>query len=404
MDWGRQLTTADTHSHPGQGHPEPTHEPGRYLQILSTWQRQLQSDLSNQSEQTRSAIAQWLIGDPARFDSMTPAELKLACKAMDYRYRILISRYWGLSPERGYQRLLQKLGGLFLIRTKVRTWIALSRDRKRAVKDVLQEVIQEMLQSDRFLRSQAQWIGECTERSSLRNLLTLATIEEYCLRPIRNQPLLVYRFVNYLRRSQRGGMTQVPSDELIQLISEEMGTDDADGTLSLLDFEALDRYEAQKALENQQAARQLVKQQFSDYLQVKLGDHAVQWLDLHLQGYAQDSISRQLGLNVREAYRLREKISYHAIRIFTLKEQPDLVFSWLKTSLRRHNLGLTAPEWDTYWASLQPDQQKMLTAFKAGEPVESIARSFGLTPKQVASQWAELYLLAQETRVASIGA
>ena len=403
------MIPADTHGPQEQGHQETAHqqsapEPGRYDQILASWQRQLQTDLPDQPDPTRRAIAQWLIGNPARFEPMTPAELKLACQAMDYRYRILISRYWGLSPERGYQRLLQKLGGLFLIRTKVRTWIALSRDRQRAVKDVLQEVIQEMLQSDRFLRSQVQWIGECTDRSSLRNLLTLATIEEYSLRPIRNQPLLVYRFVNYLKRSQRGGMTQVPSDQLIQLISEEMGTDDADSTLSLLDFEALDRYEAQKQLENQQAARQLVKDQFSDYLQAKLGDHAVQWLDLHLQGYAQDSISRQLGLNVREAYRLREKVSYHAIRIFTLKEQPDLVFSWLKTSLKQHNLGLTAQEWDSYWASLKPDQQKMLTAFKAGEPVERIAKSFELTPKQVTSRWAELYLLAQETRAASFSA
>nr|WP_228025104.1 HetZ-related protein 2 [cf. Phormidesmis sp. LEGE 11477] len=368
---------------------------------MSTWQRQLQTDLPNQSEQTHEAIAQWLIGEPTRFESMSPAEIKLATQAMDYRYRILISRYWGLSPARGYQRLLQKLGGLFLIRSKVRTWIALSRDRKRAVKDVLQEVIQEMLQSDRFLRSQAQWIGQCTHRASLRNLLTLATIEEYCLRPIRNQPLLVYRFVNYLRRSQRGGMTQVPSNELIQLISEELGTDDTDSTLSLLDFEALDRYEVQKEIENQQAARQLVKQQFSEYLQEKLGDTAVQWLHLHLQGYAQDSISRQLGLNVREAYRLREKVSYHAIRIFTLKEQPDLVFSWLKTSLVQHNLGLTAQEWDRYWESLKPAQQKMLTAFKAGEPIEAIAKSFELTPKQVTSQWAELYLLSQAARGAS---
>jgi hypothetical protein len=423
LDQGRQLIPAHTHGDahnggtrsdqkgssknredgPKEDSLESVHSDESYCQILSTWQRQLQADLPGQSEPTRDAIAQWLIGDSVRFEQMTPAEIKLACQAMDYRYRILISRYWGLSPERGYQRLLQKLGGLFLIRSKVRTWIALSRDRKRAVKDVLQEVIQEMLQSDRFLRSQAQWIGQCTDRASLRNLLTLATIEEYCLRPIRNQPLLVYRFVNHLKRSQRGGMTQVPSSELIQLISEELGTDDADGTLSLLDFEALGRYEAEKYLADQQAARQLVKQQFSDYLQEKLGDSAVQWLDLHLQGYAQDSISRQLGLNVREAYRLREKVSYHAIRIFTLKEQPDLVFSWLKTSLKQHNLGLSPQEWNSYWENLTPEQQKMLTAFKAGEPVESIAKSFGLTPKQVTSRWADLYLLAQAARANSLG-
>ncbi|MEL6855291.1 MAG: hypothetical protein AAFO83_09280 [Cyanobacteria bacterium J06607_13] len=250
------------------------------------------------------------------------------------------------------------------------------------------------------MRAQTAWIAQCTSRLSLRNILTLATIEEYCLRPIRNQPLLVYRFVNYLRRSQRGGMTQVPSAELIHLISEEIGTDDADGTLSLLDFEALDRYEVQKEHENQQASRELVKQQFSDYLSEKLGDTAVQWLDLHLQGYAQDSISRQLGLNVREAYRLREKISYHAIRIFTIKEQPDLVFSWLKTSLKHNNLGLTPTQWDSFWDKLSPEQQSLLDAFKSGKSISEIAQSFDLTAKQTTSRWAEIYLLSQEVRMA----
>ncbi|MGB7086555.1 MAG: HetZ-related protein 2, partial [Phormidesmis sp.] len=367
-------------------------------QILSAWQQQLQADLPRQPEATHLAIAQWLVGDLDRFAEMDDSQIQLAQKAMDYRYRIFISRYWGLSPERAYQRLLQKLGGLFLIRSKVRTWIALSRDRQRAVKDVLQEVIQEMLQSDRHMQQQTEWIGQCTSRASLRNLLILATIEEYCLRPIRNQPLLVYRFVNYLRRSQRGGMTQVPSSELIQLISEEMRTGDADSTLSLLDFEALDRYEAQRAIASQRAARASVKQQFAEYLSEKLGKTATQWLDLHLQGYSQEAIAQQLDLKVRDIYRLREKVSYHAIRIFTIKQQPDLVFAWLKTSLQHHNLGLTPSEWSRYWSVLSEEQQQILTAFNSGKTVEEVAKAFELREKQVTSNWAELYLLAQELR------
>ncbi len=370
-----------------------------HSKTLSDWQVQLAADLPDQPASTHDAVSQWLVGEPERFELMSAAERKLALKAMDYRYRIFISRYWGLSPDRAYKRLLQKLGGLFLIRSKVRTWIALSRDRKRAVKDVLQEVIQEMLQSDRHMQQQTQWIGQCTTRGGLRNLLTLATIEEYCLRPIRNQPLLVYRFVNYLRRSQRGGMTQVPSAELIQLISEEIGTNEADGTLSLLDFEALDRYEVQKDFEEQQAARRRVKREFSDYLDKELGEMAVQWLSLHLQGHTQDSISQQLGIKVREAYRLREKVSYHAIRIFTIKEQPDLVFSWLKTSLKHHNLGLTPTEWDSFFAALSDPQRNLLAAFKAGQSVKEISKASELTEKQVLSKWAEIYLKAQAARL-----
>jgi len=44
-----------------------------------------------------------------------------------------------------------------------------------------------------------------------------------CFAPARNQPLLVYRFVNYLRRTQRG-ITNAHRD-LIRLVSEEMLTE-----------------------------------------------------------------------------------------------------------------------------------------------------------------------------------
>lgn len=54
-------------------------------------------------------------------------------------------------------------------------------------------------------------IARCTADPRLRNALLLAATEEYCLRPVCNKPLLVYRFVNYLRRTQRGGLTQVPT-------------------------------------------------------------------------------------------------------------------------------------------------------------------------------------------------
>ena len=63
------------------------------------------------------------------------------------------------------------------------------------------------------------FIPEFRAAPRLRDGLLFASIEEYSLRSVRNQPLLVYRFVNYLRRSQRGGLTQVSSKDLIRLVS-----------------------------------------------------------------------------------------------------------------------------------------------------------------------------------------
>ncbi|MEL6556516.1 MAG: hypothetical protein AAFQ63_24150, partial [Cyanobacteria bacterium J06621_11] len=76
-----------------------------------------------------------------------------------------------------------------------------------------------------------------------------------------------------------------------------------------------------------------------------------------------------------------------------------LVFSWLKTSLKQHNLGLTLVEWEEFWNSLSEDQQNLLTAFKEGQTVAQVAQSFDITQKQATSKWAELYLLSQETRL-----
>lgn len=367
--------------------------------ITQEWSTRLATELADESENSRQSILTWLLGsNPERFNEADPAKLKVLKQALEYRYQILRQRYWQVSPDRAYKHLIKRLSSLFLVRSKVRTWIALSRDRRRTVTDVLQEVIQEMLQSDRYLKAQVKWIGECSPRSQIRNLLMLATVEEYCLRPIRNQPLLVYRFVNYLRRSQRGGMTNIPSGEMIRLISEEIGTDEPDSSMSLLDVEAVSQHEMQADAEEAQAMREQVKARFIEYLQDALDDTAVAWLELHLQGFSQEVIAQRLSLSTKEAYRLREKIRYHAIRVFTLKEQPDLVLGWLKTSLKEHNLGLIPEQWEEFQSSRNPLQRKILVGLKAGQSFDDIARDTNLKVKQITGEWAQIYLDAQSLR------
>ncbi|WP_008308027.1 HetZ-related protein 2 [Leptolyngbya sp. PCC 6406] len=373
--------------------------------ITESWQQRLTAELPKQSDEARQAILKWLVGEnPDRFNEATASDLKILTQALEYRYQILHQRYWGVSPEVAYRRLIQRLSSLFLVRSKVRTWIALSRDRRRTVTDVLQEVIQEMLQSDRHLRQQVTWIGTCTRSDRIRNLLMLATLEEYCMRPIRNQPLLVYRFVNYLRRSQRGGMTQVPSGELIRLVSEEITTGDPDNSLSLLDIEAVAQYETTQQAEEEHLLREQVKQQFQTYLRDTLDATAAEWLELHLQGHTQEAIALSLNLSIKEAYRLREKIRYHAIRVYTLRENPDLVFSWLKTSLKDHNLGLSPDQWEQFCAERPPLHREILSQMKAGATLDAIAQACDMKPRQVAGEWAQIYLDAQALRSDSISA
>ncbi len=370
--------------------------------MTEDWLSRLREDLPDQPQSTCQSIVHWLLGEsPDRFATLAEADLAIARRAIEYRYRILQQRYWNVSPEQGYQRLIKRLSSLFLIRNKIKTWISLSRDRRRTVVDVIQEVIQEMMRSDRHLAQQLQWISTCTQSSRLRNLLMLASIEEYCLRPIRNQPLIIYRFVNYLRRSQKGGMTQVPTGELIRLVSDEIAPNDSEDSLSLLDVEAWNQYQDKQNELEQQSQRHQVKTTFATYLSRSLDNTAARWLELHLKGLSQDQIAQELGLPVQQVYRLREKISYHAIRIFALREQPALVLGWLKTSLQEHNFGLTPTQWDQFWQSLTAEEQAILTAYKAEQPTDALTRRLGLKTRQIQAQWVQIYLRAQELRTQS---
>ena len=368
-------------------------------ELADGWRSRLQQDCADQSEVVREGIVNWLLGeDQTRFEGLDPDQLAIAQQAMDYRYRILVQRYLGVAPDRAYQKLLQRLSSLFLIRNKIRTWVSLSRDRHRTVMDVLQEVVQELLQSDRYMQQQIAWIAQCTRSSVLRNVLLLASLEEYCLRPIRNQPLLVYRFVNYLRRSQRGGMTQVPGGELVRLVSEEIAPDDAENPISLLDNQAVAQYQEEQEWEERQRLRNGVQQEFEAYLVENVDPLAARWLQLHLQGRSQESIAKLLGVPIKQVYRLREKISYHAVRVFALKGQPELVASWLETSLQEHSLGLTPEQWQQFWETLTPVQQLLLEHLKEGQKPEAIAKELNLKTHQVMGEWGKLYLAAQALR------
>ena len=367
--------------------------------LAEDWRSRLQTDCLELSAQTRESVIRWLLGnDLERFEMLNPIQLGIAQQAMEYRYRILRERYLGVAPERAYRNLMTRLGSLIVLRNKIRTWVALSRDRSSAVVDVLKEVVQELLQSDHYMQQQMAWIAKCTPEARLRNALLLASTEEYCLRPIRNQPLLVYRFFNYLRRNDRGGLTQVPTSTLLRLVSEEIQTADSENSVSLLDAQVSAEYQNRQAMEEQQLLRTAVKEEFESYLASQLGSIAVQWLQLYLQGKSQEAIARSLNLSIKEVYRLREKISYHAVRVFALKGQSELVGNWLETSLQEHSLGLTPQQWQQYNEKLTPMQRQLLELLKAGKTIEAIAQDLNRKTHQVMSEWSKLYLAAQALR------
>ncbi|MDB9455353.1 HetZ-related protein 2 [Dolichospermum circinale] len=367
--------------------------------IAQYWQQRLATECPEQSQANRESIISWLLGiDLNRFNLLNPKELEIAKQAIEYRWRILHKRYLGMSREKAYCQLINRLGSVVTIRNKIQSWISLSRDRQRSVVDVLQEVLQELLQSDSYIQQQMSQISALTTDKRLRDMLLFASIEEYCLRPVRNQPILMYRFVNYLRRIQRGGLTQLPTGELVKLVSPEIITENNDHPVSLIDHQAIAQFEETQYLEEQQANRQLVQEEFAEYLLANIGQLAVDWLQLYLQGKSQEQIAKQLNKPIKQVYRLREKISYHAVRIFAIKRQPELVDNWLSASLKQDNLGLTATEWQQLEEQLTPLAQQVLKLCKAGNSMEEIAQKLQCKTNQVLSEWTKIYLAAQKLR------
>ncbi|MFB2769166.1 hypothetical protein ACE1AT_07700, partial [Pelatocladus sp. BLCC-F211] len=97
-------------------------------------------------------------------------------------------------------------------------------------------------------------------------------------------------------------------------------------------------------------------------------------------------------------YRLREKVSYHAVRVFALKDKPELVESWLQTSLKDHNLGLTPNQLQQLHEKLTLTQQQVLELRRAGNSIEDIAKKLKLKTHQAMGEWTKVYLVAQTLR------
>lgn len=295
----------------------PTNQHATVEDLVRVWHWQLVFDYANLSVATRESIVGWLFeNNIERLSQLNSEQMQLVQKGMAYRYRILKHRYLEQAPEQSYRRLLTRLNSLVLLKNKIRMTIALSRDRRRRTIEVLQEFLPDLLQRDRYLQQQIKAIASCTDDLRLRHALLFTTIEEYCLRPVRSQPLVVYRFINYIRRLSPGGITKVPKSEEIRIVFAQLPLEDNDRTFSLLDAQAIEQYNEREEAIEQQQQREEVKQRLSEYLDQKLGSMAVKWLNLHLQGQSQQAIAAQLNLTIKEVYRLREKVCYHATRLF----------------------------------------------------------------------------------------
>ena len=105
-----------------------------------------------------------------------------------------------------------------------------------------------------------------------------------------------------------------------------------------------------------------------------------------------------MNLDIKKVYRLREKVSYHAVQVFAIKGHSPMVDEWLETSLEENNFGLLPQQWVKLWAELSQNQRQLVEFKKAGKDIEEIALELKLKTHQVISEWGKIYLAAQALR------
>jgi hypothetical protein len=368
-------------------------------QLQQYWSNRLCNDYPHFNINKRQSIINWLLGDsPTRFNQFDSQELVILTQGLEFRYNILRSRYLDVTPSVAYNNLMNRLNSSPILRTKIKIWIDQSRDRAATVVDILQEIVMEMLKTDKYLQQQLNLIAECTLDENLRNSLLLATVEEYCLRPIANQTLIAYRFVNFLKSEAKAGITAIPPKELISIVAEETETED-NSTIHLSDNFSSAIYQNQTEWEEIKVLRVQVKEELSAYLFEKIGSIAVDWLDLYLDGLSPETIAESLNLSPKKTSELREKVIYHALNGFAVKVQPELVEEWLEISLKEHNLGLNQREWQIFYEHKLNNQQRLvIDKLKTGLSRNNVATELNLTETKLLKQWREIYLIAQEIR------
>lgn len=168
--------------------------------LEKSWRDRLLQENSALDTDKCQEIICWLLGEELEsLEALTPRQVAVAERVMSYRYEMLRRRYLNVEPKQAYCNLLDRLGHLCLSCCKVRGWISVSQERKKAVLTLIGTAIEDMLRSDRYIKGQIVWIASQTKDRGLQNALLLSTIEEYCSRSLRNRPAIARKIIYYLQ-------------------------------------------------------------------------------------------------------------------------------------------------------------------------------------------------------------
>ncbi|MBD2184644.1 heterocyst differentiation protein HetZ [Planktothrix sp. FACHB-1355] len=154
---------------------------------------------------------------------------------------------------------------------------------------------------------------------------------------------------------------------------------------------------AQEDAPNQEdSLRQSVIDELMAYLQERQQEDCADYFALRLQDLNTQEIEAIMGLTQRQRDYLQQRFKYHLIR-FALLHRWELVHEWLEADIER-NLGLVPQQWQTFLASLEPEQLSLLELKQKKLSDREISRNLGWTVTQIQKQWFKLLEKAWDLR------
>jgi hypothetical protein len=265
--------------------------------------------------------------------------------------------------------------------------------RYNLIEDFLQDFYAESLKA---FRRENEVDEDYTPRTQIELAEYMAFTEQYAKRRITlpnrcSQQLIVLRAQSFARRQPNETALDIE-----QAVEFAKGEEAQELSRSPAMQQVRAHLVAQTTDPSESVLRDRVVGELINYLEQQGHSDCADYLVLKLQDLAAPEIDEILGLTPRQRDYLQQRFKYH-VEKFARSSHWKLVHQWLGADLDQ-KLGMTSDQWETFLATLDQQQQQLLSLKQAHKSDAEIAKALKCTPKQLQKRWTKLLESAWKTR------
>ncbi|MEQ8956371.1 MAG: HetZ-related protein [Coleofasciculus sp. C2-GNP5-27] len=265
--------------------------------------------------------------------------------------------------------------------------------RYNLIEDFLQDFYAESLKA---FRRENEVDEDYTPRTQIELAEYMAFTEQYAKRRITlpnrcSQQLIVLRAQSFARRQPNETALDIE-----QAVEFAKGEEAQELSRSPAMQQVRAHLVAQTTDPSESVLRDRVVGELINYLEQQGHSDCADYLVLKLQDLAAPEIDEILGLTPRQRDYLQQRFKYH-VEKFARSSHWKLVHQWLGADLDQ-KLGMTSDQWETFLATLDQQQQQLLSLKQAHKSDAEIAKTLKCTPKQLQKRWTKLLESAWKTR------